>query len=139
MNRRANLFDCLARMTGDSTDGWDAFLSTFYQHFVASDAMVAEKFASTDMQRQIRMLQVSLQAMLSVGITGKTPVGFQEIAEIHNHANHNISASLYNLWLQSFLTCVAQFDPEVSPELLQEWEDVLRVGIEQMLAHYQPD
>lgn len=138
LNRRANLYDCLARMTGDSTDGWNAFLSTFYERFVASDTLVAEKFANTDMQRQVRMLQVSLQAMLSVGTRGQTPVGFQEIAEIHNIENHDINASLYDLWLQSFLASVAQFDPEVNPELLEEWEEVLRIGIKQMLAHYQP-
>lgn len=125
-------------MTGDSSDGWDAFLSTFYQRFVASDAIVAERFANTDMRRQIRMLQVSLQAMLSVGTTGQTPVGFQEIAEIHDRQNHDIPAALYDLWLQSFLTCVAQFDPEVSPELLEEWEEVLRAGIQHMLVHYDP-
>lgn len=126
-------------MTGDSNQGWNVFLKDFYQRFVASDAAVAQKFKHTNMDRQIRMLQVSLQAMLAVGVGGAEPVGFQQIAEIHSANDHDVQRSLYVLWLEAFLETVHERDPEVTPVLLKEWREVLEEGIEHMLKFYLPD
>ncbi|MBO1317663.1 hypothetical protein [Acanthopleuribacter pedis] len=110
----------------------------FYQRFIDSDPRVAEKFKNTDMSRQVRMLQVSLQAMLAVGLGGHEPVGFQQNAEIHSAGEHDVQEELYELWLSAFLETVRSLDAEADAALLAAWREVLLIGIKRMVKFYDP-
>jgi hemoglobin-like flavoprotein len=114
------------------------FLDRFYERFLASSPKVREKFANTDFVRQKRALRESLHMMLLVAEDEeKGPdqhLGY--IAARHSKAQLDIGAELYDLWLDSLLHTVGEFDPEFNPKIEEAWERVMNVGIRYLLSHY---
>jgi hemoglobin-like flavoprotein len=118
-----------------------AFLDRFYEIFLASSPKVREKFARTNFTRQKRALQASLYAVLSFLESGaaEPDAYLREVADVHGHAHLGIGAELYDLWLDSLLAAVQEFDPQVSPEVLAAWEAAMQVGIHYFLSRYRLD
>jgi hemoglobin-like flavoprotein len=113
------------------------FLERFYQIFVASSPEVAEKFRNTDIRHQAALLRVSLYCVM-LASSGK-PEGeahLARIAKIHNRAGRDISPALYDLWLESLLAAVREYDPELDDDAEQAWRRVLAPGIEFLKASY---
>ncbi len=115
-----------------------AFLDRFYETFLASSPKVREKFAHTDFTRQKRALRASLYAMLlAASDEDKGPERYlRDLAELHSSKRLNIGAEFYDLWLDSLLATVKEFDPQYSPEVEKTWERVMMVGIDYLLSHY---
>jgi len=99
---------------------------------------VREKFASTDFVRQKRALKASLHLILMAAQDGDKGPDFylREVAERHGSAQLDIGAELYDLWLDSLLETVREFDPEFSPAVEQAWEDAMGIGIKYLCARY---
>ena len=118
--------------------GCATFMDRFYAIFLASSPKIQEKFAGTDLIRQKRALRASLHLMLLVAGDGENgPEHYlKDLAEIHSSRQRNIGADLYELWLNSLLTTVKESDPRCSPEIERAWEEVMRIGIRYLLAHY---
>lgn len=118
-------------------NGSPAFVERFYQIFLASSPKVKEKFAQTDFVRQKAALRASLDAML---LAAKDPAGPQqylrELAERHSSRQLNVGAELYDLWLDSLLAAVKEFDPVNGPEVQQAWEKVMMLGVSYLLSRY---
>ncbi len=125
--------DSLARCNANP-----AFLDRFYETFLASSPKVREKFAHTDFTRQKRALRASLYAMLlAASDEDKGPERYlRDLAELHSSRRLSIGAEFYDLWLDSLLATVKEFDPEYSPEVEKTWERVMMVGIDYLLSHY---
>jgi len=115
-----------------------AFLDRFYEKFLASSPKVREKFARTDFVHQKRALRGSFHLLLLAAETDKGDPGryLRDLAAQHGRRQLDISADLYDIWLDSLLATVREFDPDFSPEIEQAWERVMMVGIHYMLAHY---
>lgn len=119
-------------------NGSPAFVKRFYEIFLASSPKVKEKFAQTDFVRQREALSASLNAML---LAAKDPGGGPErhlhgLAERHSSRQLNIGAELYDLWLDSLLAAVKEFDPISGPEVQEAWEKVMMVGVSYLLSRY---
>jgi hemoglobin-like flavoprotein len=114
------------------------FLGSFYERFLASSPVVKEKFANTDFVRQKRALRASLQLMvLAAQDETKGPERYlRDVATSHDRAHLDIGAGLYDLWLDSILATVKEYDPEFSPEVENAWEQVMTVGIQYLVSHY---
>ena len=114
------------------------FLDRFYERFVASSPRVAEKFANTDFVRQKRALRASLQLMpLAAEDEENGPTRYlRDLAATHSREHLNIGAELYDLWLDSLLATVREFDAEFDETVEAAWEGVMGVGIRYLLAHY---
>lgn len=59
-----------------------------------------------------------------------------EVAERHSSRQLGIGAELYDLWLDSLLATVREFDAEFSPAVEQAWEDVMAIGIRFLCSRY---
>jgi hemoglobin-like flavoprotein len=114
------------------------FLDRFYEIFLASSPKVKEKFAQTDFVRQRRALRASLDAMLLAATDGdKGPDKYLgELAQRHSSRQLDIGAEMYDLWLDSLLAVVKEYDPKYSPEIHDAWEKIMMVGISYLLSRY---
>lgn len=125
---------------GDSLkrcNGSPAFVDRFYQIFLASSPKVKAKFAQTDFTRQKMALRASLDAMLLAAKDQANPQRYlHDLAERHSSRQLNIGSELYDLWLDSLLAAVKEFDPQNSPEIQAAWERVMMVGISYLLSRY---
>ena len=114
------------------------FLDRFYERFLKSSPQVREKFRATDLLRQKRMLQASLQLLLvAAQDDGKRPTPYlDEVAARHSASQMAIGAELYDLWLDSLLATVREVDPAWSALVEQAWESVMTVGIAYLVSRY---
>jgi len=114
------------------------FLDRFYERFLRSSPQVREKFRATDLLRQKRMLQASLQLLLvAAQDDGKRPTPYlDDVAARHGASQMAIGAELYDLWLDSLLATVREVDPAWSALVEQAWESVMTVGIAYLVSRY---
>jgi hemoglobin-like flavoprotein len=113
------------------------FLDTFYKNFLASSPEIAALFKNTDFKKQKKMLQMSLNMLLTHAMgTGVVDGYMQQLAEKHSRRELNIDPRHYSNWLHSLVKTVKQFDTKFTPELEQAWRACLHKGIELMRAKY---
>lgn len=118
-------------------NGSPAFVDRFYQIFLASSPKVKEKFAQTDFVQQKVALRASLDAMLLAAKDPKGPEQYlRNLAERHSSRQLNIGAELYDLWLDSLLATVKEFDPVNGPAVQEAWEKVMMLGVSYLLSRY---
>lgn len=115
-----------------STDFFDAF----YSHFVGASPEVAEKFRDTDMARQRDMLRVSLNHMVYFAIDKEETPEIARVAGAHSQTSADIPPYLYDLWLDSLLETVSQFDPDYNADVDAAWREALLPAIAYMKSHY---
>jgi hemoglobin-like flavoprotein len=113
------------------------FLDLFYERFQASSPNVRAKFASTNFDRQKRVLRASFYLMLLAAESPRGPEQYlKDLAARHSAKDLNIGTDMYDLWLDSLLATVRECDPKCSAEVEAAWEAVMGVGIEYMVLHY---
>ena len=112
------------------------FFEVFYHKFVSSSALVKEKFRNTDMKKQKSMLKDSLLHLLDFFATHKVDDYMLNIARIHSKSHHDISPELYDLWLDSLVSTLQEFDPDFNSNIELAWRIVLSPGITFMKFHY---
>ena len=112
------------------------FLDTFYQQFVNASPVVADKFRNTDMEKQREMLQVSLDHMVYFAIDRMETDEIARVAAAHAKSRADIPGQLYELWLDSLLQTVGEFDPDYNSEVDAAWRQALGPAIEYMKGHY---
>lgn len=112
------------------------FLDRFYDRFIASSPKVAEKFAHTNFIRQKRALRASLHLLLIAAEDEvKGPDRYlRDLAASHGRAHLDITAELYDLWLDSLIATVSECDPNFDSEVENAWERVMMVGIHYMIS-----
>jgi len=114
----------------------DAFISRFYEVFMASSEAVARSFQHTDMSVQKTMLHDSLQVVLDYHRTGKVSQQLQRLAQVHSRAGQDIVAALYDNWLDSLVMTVSEFDPEYDQTVERAWREAFVPGIQYMITCY---
>ena len=114
------------------------FLDRFYELFMASSEEVRARFANTDFERQMRALRASLHMMvLAAEDPARDPHRYlKDLAASHGRHGYDIGSRFYDLWLDSLLAAVKEFDPEFSREVAKAWEEVMMVGITYLISHY---
>lgn len=112
------------------------FLDSFYRQFVNASPVVAEKFKTTDMEKQREMLQVSLDHMVYFAIDKMETDEIAQVAVAHAKSKADIPDHLYELWLDSLLQTVSQFDPDYNAKIDAAWREALKPAIEYMKGHY---
>ena len=113
------------------------FFDSFYQCFMASSDRVKDKFASTDFKRQKKALELSIKmVMMASRGSGAAETYLSYIAEQHDRSHLDIEPELYDLWLETMMTCVAESDPEFSPAVERAWRETMGFAIEYMMSRY---
>lgn len=112
------------------------FFESFYQAFTGTSTEVADKFKNVDMEKQRHHLRTSLDQMIYFSIDRKASDTLLSTAKTHSKSGKNIRAELYEVWLESLLQTVRQFDTEFDAETEIAWRVVLAPGISYMKTQY---
>lgn len=113
------------------------FFASFYERFRDSSDEVAKKFEGTDIRRQTRALRDSFYLLLRA--VGGDPEAWQALelrAVRHDHRHLDISPDMYQLWLESLLITIRDFDPALDEATEAAWRRVMQKGIDFMIAKY---
>lgn len=113
-----------------------SFFDAFYDNFIASSPMVASHFQDTDMKRQKMMLEKSFYSLFIFYATNNANDYLKNIAQQHSKRGHNVPPELYDLWLESLIETVADYDPEFNMDIELSWRVVLSSGITYMKFKY---
>ena len=113
------------------------FLAALYDLLVASSDEAASKFKGTDMAAQLRMLQASITVLMVFFATGRVNESLLRIAERHSKRSADISARLYEEWMDCLIETVRRFDPHFDLEVEAAWRAVFAKGIEFMTSKYE--
>ena len=112
------------------------FFDFFYENFMASSPEVAAAFRNTDMSKQKNMLKKSLLYSINF-ITNKNNFeSMERIAHTHSKKNYDIKPYLYDLWMDSMIAAVKQFDAQFSDEVELAWRLAFAPGITYMKFMY---
>jgi hemoglobin-like flavoprotein len=113
------------------------FFATFYLRFRDSSEEVAKKFEGTDIRRQTRALRDSFYLLLRA--VGGDPEAWQalELRAIRHDRRHlDIRPDMYQLWLESLVITIRDFDRELDAITEAAWRRVMKKGIDFMSARY---
>jgi hemoglobin-like flavoprotein len=114
------------------------FLESFYERFVGSSEEVREKFRSTDMKRQARVLEDSLYVVANA-VQGEenSPArgALPALAARHGRQGLDIPPHLFDGWIDCLLETVRVHDPEFAPAIEAAWRETLTFGADYMRQH----
>ncbi|MDH4224794.1 MAG: globin [Deltaproteobacteria bacterium] len=116
------------------------FFDRFYQIFLASNPIIANKFANTDLTAQKKVLKQGLNMVMMYAdgqILAKKAVG--RIRDSHSQGRLNIPPGMYGFWETSLMKTIAEFDPQFSPDLETQWRAVLKPALEVIKGGYMND
>jgi hemoglobin-like flavoprotein len=114
------------------------FLDRFYERFLTMSPKVREKFEKTDFVRQKRALRASFHNMLLAAGDGDAGPErhLKDLAISHSRHGYDIGAEFYDYWLDALLAAVREFDDDWNHDVEEAWEQVMGVGIQYLLSHY---
>lgn len=110
------------------------FFDRFYEIFLKSNPAIALMFANTNFTKQKTLLRQGLSMMLMhlEGVNVGT-IGMKRIGESHSPKHLNITADLYQFWIDSLTKAIAECDAEFNPSLDKEWRQTLQAGVQFIL------
>ncbi len=113
------------------------FFDAFYDRFLASSERVAEKFRHTDMARQKSMLRKSFYYLVTFYASGQVSDYMVSVARAHSRLGHDIPPDLYDLWLETLISVVRDYDYAMDDDVELAWRLVLVPGITYMQFMYE--
>ena len=128
-------------------DGMD-FFAGFYHRFLNTPHpmldQIREKFRHTDMEKQRGMLKKSFYSLLVFYASNHVDDYLLKTARMHDQHHLNIPPEFYDIWLDSLVTTVRDYDEvcldaHFSDEIELAWRLVLSPGITYMKFFYDHD
>ncbi|MEE8320931.1 MAG: globin [Gammaproteobacteria bacterium] len=108
------------------------FYTRFYQLLIATDPQIEKLFATTDMDRQIKMLMQSMTYVMSFSATLKPGSEMRKIAKMHGKGKLGLPAKYYDIWLDCMIVAVREFDPKFDKYIETAWRVMMAPGIAYM-------
>jgi len=112
------------------------FFAAFYENFIKTSDVVAEHFREVDMDQQMKMMEKSFYGLFIFYATQNANDYLDTVAQRHSHAELAIDKKLYDLWLDSLIDTVRDFDPHYSNDVALAWRIILAPGIAYMKHRY---
>ena len=114
-------------------------MNDFYHRLINGNPEVGIKFASTDLEKQKEVLQMSLSmAILFPQDNVVAKHAMDKVRQSHSKAKLNIKPEFYQYWLDSLVSVIGESDPEFSPELEQHWRTAMGHAIDHIKSGYLP-
>jgi len=113
------------------------FYDTFYEIFINCSPAIKPMFASTDMEKQKKMLKKGISYMILYAketLSGQQAL--KSIAEIHDRNHKNIKPHLYPLWVESLCSALKKHNTEFTKETENAWREVMEPGIKYFTSLY---
>ncbi|MBT6154653.1 MAG: globin [Planctomycetaceae bacterium] len=113
------------------------FFDLFYETFMGKSPAIAEMFAHTDMTAQKIVLRTGIAHLISYAKgKGIAKRKLEELGERHDRDHLAIKPEMYEMWVDSLLEAVQEFDPKYEAGAEEAWRYVLARGIELMNSKY---
>ncbi len=112
------------------------FFECFYDYFLESSPRIREKFKETAMENQHKMLKKSFYSLLVFYGSNQADDYLIKIAQKHDSAHFDIHPDLYDIWLDTLMTTLRNFDPKFENDVELAWRLVLSPGITYMKFKY---
>ena len=114
------------------------FIDRFYDKYIASSEIVAQKFAHADMKKQKLMLEASLHLLMALKAVapGDAKAHFKKLGAVHSRKQHDIAPELYDLWLACLIDAVKECDEKYDSDIDAAWRETLSGGIKIMQSMY---
>jgi hemoglobin-like flavoprotein len=113
-----------------------SFFDAFYDNFMNSSDEIKRHFRNTDMQKQKKMLEKSFYSLFIFYATNNANDYLNNIAVRHSKSHTNVSPELYEVWLDSLMKTVKEYDPHYNHDVELSWRVVLAPGIAYMKFKY---
>ncbi|MFL0803301.1 MAG: hypothetical protein K6L81_06260 [Agarilytica sp.] len=113
-----------------------SFFDTFYSKFLDASPDIAEKFKNTDMTAQKKMLKKSFYHLLIFYGSNQADDYIQKIARSHDKTHLDIQPALYDIWLNTLMATLSEYDDEFTDDVELAWRLVLTPGITYMKFKY---
>ncbi len=136
MKDYVELFNASYRRVLEFNDEKKKFLDRFYEVFFAKSEGIADFFKHTHMSAQKTMLQDSLFYMRDFFLYRTTNEYMQHMAKVHSKSEKNVPPELYDIWLDSLVETVSEYDPEFDDDIELAWRVALSPGITYMKYMY---
>lgn len=117
------------RILGGTTSQENEFFDAFYEAFIASSPLIAEKFQGVDMAAQKTMLKQSLIHLVNLYATRQIPEPLIDIARKHGKTGADIPPQLYQSWMECLVATARTFDPRFNDDTELAWRLVCSQGI----------
>jgi hemoglobin-like flavoprotein len=108
------------------------FLDRFYELFFTRSPEIARLFRNTNMSAQKTMLQDSLFYMKEFFISKKDNEYLRRVAKVHSQSGHDIPAEFYDVWLDTLIETVKEYDSQFNEDVELAWRIALSPGITYM-------
>ncbi len=105
------------------------FVERFYTLFLNSSPEIAKRFQATDMSRQKTMLHDSFTTLVDFNAHRRLTPQMRRLGVVHGPQASDVPPELYDLWLESLMRTVREFDPECNDETELAWRLTLAPGI----------
>ena len=113
-------------------------IDLFYEKYVASSEIVAQKFAHVEIAEQKAALDAGLHKIMALRSAQpeKSAAYFTGIGITHSREHSDNSPALYDLWLRCLLEAVEECDDQYDSQVEDAWNEVLSDGIRIMKSMY---
>lgn len=113
------------------------FFSFFYERLLSSHPAVPPMFENTEFPRQHRLLQHGLGLLLSYAKHPDDDL-LERISARHSARGIDVRPEMYQYFVSSLLSTVAEHDPRYDDEVAAAWREAIRPGLDFMKARYAP-
>jgi len=115
-----------------------AFFGAFYRNFFAVCPEAEPRFASTDFERQSKLLRHAFGLLLIFPKEPEAePTLLTRVAERHSRRDLNVPPSFYPPFVDSLVATVKQYDPACTPQVEDAWRRTVEKGVRYMVAKYE--
>lgn len=106
------------------------FIGRFYEIFLESEPSIKPIFKNTDFSKQKGLLKqgISLIILYAKGSVVGTS-GLTRIRDTHRKTKMNIPPHLYKYWKASLVQTATEFDKNMTPKLITQWNKVIDKGV----------
>ena len=105
------------------------FFFLFYRHFWSQDPRFADIFEGVDMERQIRMLKLSISMIMLASTSEQARESIRRYGKAHGPEGVGVKPEDFELWLDSLLETVRVCDPKFNDEIALAWRRCFNAGI----------
>lgn len=113
------------------------FFETFHARLMQASPKIQQHFDGVSPMKQSLFIRTGLPTLILFA-TGSQAAGrrLDQLAQSHSRGALGVGPELYDVWLETLLDVVAQFDNEFDDELGKAWRETLRTGLQRFTNAY---
>ena len=113
----------------------NSFYKRFYEILISGDQRIADLFEKTFMNLQREMLKQSMTHIMSFSATLEPSKELIELAEMHGRGKLKIPPEFFDIWLESMIKTVEEFDPKFDENVEIAWRVMMAPGVAFMQSY----